>query len=149
MADKKFSLWNYALSFVNVKRWSSSDTVREDTNTLKDMVVDTFKQEESSGKTSFEAAMRQYNLSDADIEKKKMDNLTISVFVLALAIGMFAYAIYMVMVLQSIPGLMASLGICSVLLTISFRFHFWYYQFSKRKLGCTFQEWKRDLFKRG
>lgn len=149
MADKKFSLWGYATSFVNVRRWASSDTVKEESKVLKDMVVDTFAQQESQGKTSFEEAMKKYNLSEADIEKKKMDNLTVSVFVLALAIGMFAYAIYMIVVLESIQGFVASLGVCSVLLAIAFRFHFWYYQFSRRKLGCTFKEWKRDLFKRG
>ena len=143
-------VWGYMVSFVDARRWVSLDNVKKNANDVKSLVEGTFKQEgDTEHKDTFDSSIKKFNLTAADIEKKKMDYLTVAVFVLALAIGMVAYAFYMLLVAESLVAFIASMGIVSVLLSVAFRFHFWYYQFARRKLGCTFKEWKRDLFKRG
>lgn len=143
-------LFSYMNSFVDFRKWMSLDNVKKNASDVKSLVEGTFEQEGSeTHKDNFEDIVKKIGLTAEDIEKKKMDYLTIAVFVLALAIGMLAYAFYMLLVVESILAFGASLGIVSALLSVAFRFHFWYYQFARRKLGCTVKEWKRDLFRRG
>jgi len=36
---------------------------------------------------------------------------------------------------------------CLFIAALCFRYHFWWFQVKKRKLGCTFEEWKESTLK--
>lgn len=153
MAEEKkkgSGIKRYVVSFVNVKAWMTYDTVKKNVGDIKDSVASTFEvKKEAQYKATFDEAMKRYGLSEEDVEKQKMAFLEIAVFVSALGIGMFAYALYLLLVHTSITGSIIAFSLTAVIFATAFRFHFQYYQFKRRKLGCTFKEWKRDFFSRG
>ena len=69
--------------------------------------------------------------------------------ILVLAVLYLFYALLHAMWQQSLLILL----FCLFISALCFRYHFWWIQVKKRKLGCTFKEWKeetlKDLSKRG
>lgn len=93
---------------------------------------------------SFEEAMARLGLTDSDLLARQKGLLRLSLLTLGFAILLLGYAIYHVFY-GSLLAVMLSVVLMCVTLVLAFRYHFWYFQIKKRKLGCTIREW----FKQG
>jgi intracellular multiplication protein IcmV len=56
---------------------------------------------------------------------------------------MLGVAGYFVAAHYSLAGFFLLLTVTALLFANAFRFHFWAFQISQRKLGCTLAEWRR------
>lgn len=89
---------------------------------------------------SFEAKAKQLGLSEQDIEARKKGLLLNAVLFSILTLLVFCYAVSM-FISKSLPGALVALVLSGVCLVFTIRFHFWYYQFKTRRLGCRLSEW--------
>jgi len=89
---------------------------------------------------TFEEAMQRLQLTEEDLVKRRQALWIQSMVILGLGLLMIAYCFFSLYQATFVSAWLSFLF--SVLLfAYAFRAHFWYYQLSKRKLGCTFSEW--------
>jgi intracellular multiplication protein IcmV len=125
---------------VRVDKWVGIDTVKENTQNLIKWTKSIFRIEEASSSETFEEAMLRLNLTDAMIEQRRRQFSILVYVFLSFAAIVFAYGIYLAYA-HSWGGVSLSMALSLYSLSQAFRYDFWVYQFTKRKLGCSFKEW--------
>lgn len=125
---------------VRVDKWVGVDAIKENTNTLVKWIRSIFRIQEASREETFEAAMERLNLSNEMIEQRRRQYSILVYVFLALSSIIFAYGIYLA---YEHSWSAASLSMALVIYSLSqaFRYDFWVYQFTKKKLGCSIKEW--------
>ena len=128
----------------NVRKWSDYDRVKSFTFYLWSGFRRLFvPQQPTVSNESFKAAVKEYQLTDKELIAKQNALYRLSILMLTLAILILAYASYQA-IYGSFHAMILSIVVMIVALTLGFRYHFWYFQIKKRKLGCTFKEWFRQ-----
>lgn len=131
----------------NVKTWSSWETVKDNARTVYGFVQD-LKPVDQTGlpvPTTFEAAIRQYGLSEADIRSRMRTHFFVAVFCLVLGFVAIGWMIFLLTKLMFLSALVAfSLG--ALMLAYAFREHFFYFQMKQRRLNCSVSEWFSSFF---
>jgi len=89
---------------------------------------------------SFAEAVERMDLTDDDLELRKISFLRQSVFFLIFGVFLILLAFYRLYLAEIGSGILIFL-LSFALLAYAFRAHFWYFQIKHRKLGCTMQEW--------
>lgn len=97
---------------------------------------------------TYEEAMARLNVTDQEVQQTGQRYLQYALAFVVLAGIAFAAAFYLLIEHGTFAGLILALASTALLLTQAFRFHFWYFQISQRRLGCTFQEWWQSLSKK-
>lgn len=130
----------YFSGLVAVKKWADVDRTKRTTRGLIDSFKNLFIARESTRTESLQDAMQRLNLSEADLRAQRQNFLRLALIMTTVAVGIFIYALYRFIQLNFLTGFI-SLIIMMLALTLAFRYHFWYFQLKKGKLGCTFSEW--------
>jgi intracellular multiplication protein IcmV len=89
---------------------------------------------------TFKQAMSRLGLTEQDIKKQEKSFLILFIFWLTAAVLLFLYAIQVFMHGGFMGGILG-LSLVFLALTLTFRYHFWYYQIKTRTLGLDFQQW--------
>jgi intracellular multiplication protein IcmV len=89
---------------------------------------------------TFEEALARLHLSEADIERRKIQFQRLARIYLALGAIVFLYMFYLIFEKAFFPTL-GCLGLLLILFSQFFRYSFWLFQMRERRLGCTFSEW--------
>lgn len=130
---------------VNFPAWMGWNQIKVSGNTIKEAAKLLADQPKSHRQENFQQAIARLRLSEADLAQRMTFFKRMAFFYLLVAIGLFGYAVYMVI------GEYWAAALLSTVLTVlaavlALRQHFWYYQMKKRKLGCTLKEWWQDTF---
>lgn len=91
---------------------------------------------------SFSEAQRRLKLTEDSITARGRALLRTSLLMACLAILLFCYAIYH-FIWGTIHSGVLSLSLSVVSIAFAFRYHFWYFQITQRKLGCNLRDWVR------
>ncbi len=134
-------------SGLSPKKWVGFDQLKSDSISLGQMIKRVFKRSQKvKKKETFEQAVKRFNLTEADIQKRIKSAKELVVIFLALSAVLIVYTIY-----QWSGGHIVSGFICFILslliLAYAFREHFNLFQMRSRRLGCTYSEWFNSLFK--
>ena len=129
----------------NVRAWFDWDRVKSFTLFLMDGLKRLFIVQEHVQSDSFNEVQKQFKLTDADLLLKQKALWRLSMIMLTVAFLIFSYAMYHFM-FGALRAGMVSLVVMMIALVLAFRYHFWYFQIKKQKLGCTFKEWYRQGF---
>lgn len=89
---------------------------------------------------TFEEALARLHLSEADIERRKIQFQRLARIYLILGAGIFLYMFYLIFKKAFFPTL-GCLGLLLIVFSQFFRCSFWLFQMRERRLGCTFFEW--------
>ena len=147
MSKNNTSFFRYVFSFFDIKGWLSLNFLKKNTADLKGQAEELlFTGEPATGEEGFEDVVKRFKLTQAELLKRQKEFWYLSCFVLCLALAMLGYAFYLLWGF-SLQGFVVACSVSSFLCVLAFRYHFWSYQYRRRKLGCTFSEWKRDFFK--
>lgn len=92
---------------------------------------------------TFTDATTKFELSDEVLLSKQKALYRLSMFMVLLAVLILSYAGYQ-LYYGSTKAFFLSLVVTLIALVLAFRYHFWYFQIKRRKLGCTFNEWYRQ-----
>lgn len=130
-------------TFFNPRRWFQYDTLKGQVLYLYDFGKQVFTAATPEREETFEEAMERLNLTESDIQTTANNYFLYSIVFLVIAVIAFIISFYFLIVHSSISAWILGLAGTALLVVQAFRFHFWYFQIKHRKLGCTFEEWKR------
>jgi len=132
-------------TFFDPRAWLGYDYVKNQTlglfgafKTLFGTTIPTGVQEET-----FEEAKQRLNLTDKDIESTEMNYLLFTAFYASVGFVFVCVAFYFLISEAAFAAFVLALALSLVLFGQAFRSHFWYFQIKNRKLGCTFDEWRK------
>jgi intracellular multiplication protein IcmV len=89
---------------------------------------------------SFLAAQKQMKLTEEDIILRQNSLYKLSVLMSCCAFIIFAYFVYN-LICGTFLAAAISLFVMTIPIALAFRYHFWYFQFKSRRLGCSAREW--------
>ena len=92
---------------------------------------------------SFSEAQLRMKLSDESLASRGRSLWRISMMMLCLSVVLFIYSIYHFFWGTIHSGIL-TLSLTMLSLAFAFRYHFWYFQITRRKLGCSFSDWFRE-----
>ncbi|MCL5975534.1 MAG: type IVB secretion system protein IcmV [Gammaproteobacteria bacterium] len=130
-------------TFFNPSGWLDTESLRIYNTTIWDSIRGLFITPVAEKKETFEEAMARLNLTEDDVVKIQRNYLIYAVLFVCLGAALFLFSLYLLFHHASFYGWLLALvsaGLCGAQ---AFRFHFWYFQIKFRKLGCTFEEWRR------
>lgn len=111
-------------------------------NTIKGLFV---KETPPENPETFDQAVARMELTEEDIKKTINTYSTYALIFILIALALFAYAFYLLFAYGSITGWLISLAATGFCLIQFFRYDFWAYQMKERRLGITFDEWKKHI----
>ena len=118
-----------------------------DTDRLKGFaayIVETFQKlfvlKPQQGGELFAEAKERLKLDDAGLLERQKSLFRLSVLMVFFAMLILLYALYQLLY-GSFVGVILSLVVMLIALTLAFRYHFWYFQLKEKKLGCSIREW--------
>lgn len=133
--------------YIRPKQWVSWDFFKASSMKTYSLMKDIYTVPPQGRTETFEGAMRRHHLTAEDLEQIK--NRYFNHFLIYLVFS-FGLMIYLVDGLYH-GEILRSVGTCSLvllLLSYAFRSHFFYFQITRGKLGCSFYEWL-DFVKKG
>lgn len=98
---------------------------------------------------NFEEAKLRLNLTDEDLVLQAIQYKRFTLFFLLLSMAVFLYALFLIAIQRNIMGFCMAFSLTLYGLSQAVRYHFWYFQIQRKKLGCSLQEWWSALLKRG
>ena len=141
MSKKPSQTGRLLKSIFNPKAWMDYEQVKNSTNYLTNGISKMFTlQEKVQNIETFDETIARLNMDEDQLLKQKKSLFRLAILMIFLSAFVFIYAMYLIYS-GSFHAAGASLVVFLVLLSLSFRYHFWYYQLSVRRLGCGLREW--------
>ncbi len=125
---------------VRVDKWMSWDYLNETAERFKYLLVDIVVPKKAKTSETFEEALDRLELTETDLENRKVEFTRLLYFFIGLAVSIILYGLF-VAFRGSLTAALIAFCLSIYCLTQAFRFHFWLFQLKHRKLGCTFKEW--------
>ena len=130
----------------NLRKWSDIDRIQADSLGLLGFIKRLFQAKPKTRVESFEQAMARMNLTEQTIGERKTALFRLTCMMLFFAGLAFMYCIYSLVNHAYLASIMTFM-ITLVALTLAFRYHFWYFQMARRKLGASIQDWLAYILK--
>jgi intracellular multiplication protein IcmV len=89
---------------------------------------------------TFEEAIDRLELSPEALSQQSQAFKFLALFFLSAALALLCYAFF-VLYLGNWMGAIISFSLAIYAGSLAFRFHFWYFQITEKKLGCNIREW--------
>ncbi len=128
--------------FVNFPVWMNWRNLKENNERLgrlaKSVLMPTSQKIHPE---TFEEAVIRLNLNESAIQSRQRYLKRAAAMYVLLAMLMFIYAVYLLIILKTLLGFITALTLVWVVLALAFRNHFWYIQMRERCLGLGFKEW--------
>lgn len=130
-------------TFFNPRSWLGYDQLKSNTQLVWSVIKDLITPAKADITETFEEAMHRLNVTEADLNNKAQVFFSYAIlFVLFAAISLL-FGCYYLFHHKALLGCLLSLAVTALFLSQAFRYHFWYFQIKHRKLGCSFEEWRR------
>jgi intracellular multiplication protein IcmV len=127
-----------------IDRWIDLDYLKKSSNYYVQETKRLFTVKKAEQDEPFEEAVQRFSLSTEDLNQQAKRYAYMSVLFLSVGVLFFLYALFLTMGKHWMSSVISfSLMIYS--LALAFRSHFWYFQISQKKLGCTANEWFRSF----
>ncbi|TAL59327.1 MAG: type IV secretion protein IcmV [Legionella sp.] len=130
-------------SVINVRYWADWDRVKAFTTSLYNGIVRMFVPSKTTSDETFDQAIARLNITETDLDLKQKALFQLSMVMVAAAALILFYTGYQLF-WGSFKAALISLVVMMIALVLAFRYHFWYFQIKKRKLGCTYEEWYKQ-----
>lgn len=89
---------------------------------------------------TFEEAVTRLDLAPEALAQQSQAFKFLAVFFLSSGIALLIYAIFTLLI-GNWMGACISFALALYAASLAFRFHFWYFQITQKKLGCNIREW--------
>lgn len=129
---------------VRVDRWIDFETFKESTLYFSSQLKNLFTIKKAENPESFENAVDRMALSPEVLAKQSQRFLKLCLFFLLMTAALIIYAIVLLNIKNWMGGIIC-LSLSLYALSLAFRFHFWHFQISQKKLGCNIREWCRVM----
>lgn len=132
-------------TFFNPAGWFDYQTLIDLNTTIMDVIRAAFflpKPTPKKDQETFEEAVKRQHLTKTDLQSAYTHYKTFAVLFLILGILDLGYTFYLLFAHFSFLGFVLGAVSTALFFGQAFRFDFWAFQISKRKLGLTFNQWK-------
>ena len=120
--------------------WLDTDRLKGFSIYIQEMFSKLFVLQSQQADESFLVVKERLKLDDAALLKRQKKLFSLSLFMLFLAFLILGYIFYQA-VYGSFVGVILSVVVMLIALALAFRYHFWYFQLKRKKLGCSLREW--------
>lgn len=122
------------------KYWSDAERVKSFFEYIKNLFQRLFYIQTQEAKESFKKVQSRLHLTDEELKIQQRSLFRLSMLMCAFGLFMLGYTVY-----QCFNGyffaIILSLIISCLAFAFAFRYHFWYFQISQKKLGCSVRAW--------
>lgn len=129
-------------TFFNPRSWVGLDELKLQFVTITSVLRDLFSVPSPTREETFDQALARLQIDEKQVEALKKRYLHFSWFFLLCCLLTFAYAFFLLFAHHAILAWLLALSISILFLGQAFRFHFWHYELTVRRLGVSFNEWK-------
>jgi intracellular multiplication protein IcmV len=123
-----------------VDQWLDLPGIKNTTRYFWQQGKDLCKIPQPQRSESFEEAVVRLGLTPELLNLQKKRYFSLFLFFIVFAVGLLAYTAFLVIAGNKM-GALVSFSLILYTLSLAFRHHFWYFQISRKKLGCGIQEW--------
>lgn len=132
-------------TFFNPKAWVGWDEMKFQFSTIISVLRDLFVAQVPSREETFEQALLRFNIDETQVAMLTKRYLRFAMVFLLCFLLTFAYAFFLLFAHHAFFAWLMALAVAAFFLGQAFRFHFWHYQLSVKRLGVTYAEWKNAL----
>jgi intracellular multiplication protein IcmV len=133
-------------TFFNPSAWLDFDALKAQNKAMWGILKTLFIIPKPTGEETFEQAMQRQGLSETDIQVTINNYRWYTWLFLFLGVVVFVFAFYLLFYHGTLHGWLLAMAASALFFSQAFKYDFWAFQIRKRKLGCTFAEWKHDRF---
>lgn len=133
---------------IRFDRWIDLDSIKKNSNYFWDRTKHLFKAEVASREETFEEAVERLALTPEQLVLQATRYRYLALFFLVITMLLGAYGLFLAYQ-GNWMGTVISFSLGSYALALAFRFHFWNFQISAQKLGCSLEEWYQNNFRKG
>ncbi len=123
--------------------WLDVDRVKKFTQYIIDLFQRLFVPSPKAPEESFDDALKRLNITPEQLFKRQRMLFRMSILMLVCAVLLFFYGLYE-WFYGGILGVLLTVVVIFIALTLAFRYHFWYFQMKERKLGCSWKTWLNE-----
>lgn len=142
---KTTSLLGHVVDF-RVDRWVDLSYLKKSSAYYVEESKRLFTAQQPQQEEEFEEAVLRLALSPEDLSQQSKRYAYMAVLFIAIGALIFSYALLLVF-LKNWMGSIICFALTLYALTLAFRSHFWHFQMSQKKLGCSVSEWFKSLIK--
>lgn len=130
-------------TFFDPSGWLGYGLIKNQSRYLFDTLKQVATPPKPTRSETFEEALTRLKIKAVDVASIEKTYTLYSYAFFGLAIFAVLSSIYLLFAYGTLAGFILGIGVTALFLTQSFRYNFWAFQIKHRKLGCTFEEWKR------
>ena len=127
---------------IRVDRWLSFEELKKSSSYFWRHTKQLFKTSPPGQPETFEEAVSRLNLTPKELRLQKKRYQYLLYLFLSMAAALLIYTV-IIANLGNLKGAAITLALAIYALSNAFRFHFWCFQISQKKLGCKGKEWLR------
>lgn len=138
---------NTAKNNLNVKGWSSWDSIKKGGQVVGELAKDFKVPTAEATKRTFDEAVREYGLTESDIQLRMKSSLRVAIFCAALGLAALCWTVLLLTKALFFSSVVA-FALAVLMFAYGFREHFHYVEMKQKRLDCTVKEWFFSLFSR-
>lgn len=127
---------------IRVDRWVNFKDNKDTAIYLVNLARQLLKPAPPSKLDDFERVVEEQALTETTLQEKSEKYKALAMLFVFVAVLLLLYTIVLIC-LGNFMGTCISAALVIYALSQAFRFHFWHFQISQRKLGCSLSEWCR------
>lgn len=134
-------------TFLNPSGWIDAESIKKNNAAIFTVLKNLFRKDKPLREESFEEAMERMGVTEAEVNNIEVNYRTYSLIFIICGLLVFAYSLYLLFSVHTFSGWLLATSATALFFAQAFRYDFWAFQIKKRKLGCTFAEWKQYRLK--
>jgi intracellular multiplication protein IcmV len=130
-------------TFFNPSAWLGSKEIMAYNRIIIGSIKGLFSPAKPQRVETFEAAMQRLKLTEADIQQTARQYFLFVMLFVILSMTAFIVSFYYLFHHGTFAGWLLAMSVAILFASQAFRYDFWRFQMTQRRLGCTFKEWRQ------
>ncbi len=130
-------------TFLYPSAWIDLNGLINQNSYLYTTLKNTFSAPTGDKPETFEEVVKRQGLTEKDLKEGAATYRALAIVFVILGLISLVYAFKLILNSSSILGMILGLAVTALFLAQAFRYDFWALQMRERRLGLTFQDWKK------
>lgn len=128
-------------TFFDPAAWLGLNQLVSYTRVITSTLKTTFTPDKALRTETFEQALQRLNVTDEDLHHIRTRFRWYALLFVLLGVISFVVGFYYLFAYHTLSGWFLAMAVAMLFGANAFRYDFWYFQITQRKLGCTVHEW--------
>jgi hypothetical protein len=131
-------------TFFNPSAWLDYQALVNQNKIIWGIISGLKERPEVGESETFDEAMKRQQLTEKDIQDGIGTYRGLALVFVILSVSSLAYAFYLAIRHYSLTGFLLAMAVAALFGSQAFKYDFWALQMTRRQLGLTFKDWKRQ-----